>query len=329
MYSSKDSPPATSVLPPATSVGFRNPSEVRYIKLGKGGAWSTEAIADSVIPFGFRQITHEPCNSSDWATVRDQLVAAGRTGSGVTQGLRELRDFYNLGNDCLWVTFADGHLWWAFADPQVVPMPDANGDGPHRYRRTIDGWHRHSLKGEPLSVRSLSSALTRVAGYRMTICTIEQEEYLLRRILGEEEPLLLEARQLQSSLEGITQRMIAQLDWRDFEILVDLIFARNGWQRQSALGDGEVDIDLMLNNPSTGESAWVQIKSRASQAVLDDYLDRFRRDGSCDRFYFVVHSAPARLALPEDRHIHLWAGAELARNVLAAGLFDWIIDRTR
>jgi hypothetical protein len=320
---------AAAISRTASIAKLEQPSAVRYIKLGRGGAWAADAIAQGMIPFGFRQIAHEPCAEGDWDTVRRELEAAGRTSSGVTQGIRELRDFYELGDDCLWVTFANGHLHWAFAEPEVVPVAENGADGPRRLRHTVDGWHRHSLSGEPLSVRSLSSALTRVAGYRMTICAVEREDYLLRRIRGDEEPLLLEARRLQAELERITARMIAQLDWRDFEILVELVFTRGGWQRQSAIGDGEVDIDLLLDSPSTGETAWVQVKSRATQAILDDYLDRFRRDGSCDRFFFVCHTAPVNLALPSERALHVWAGDELARHALAAGLFDWLIDRTR
>src|SRR5207244_11593485 len=65
----------------------------------------------------------------------------------------------------------------------------------------------------------------------------------------------------------------------DFETLVDLIFARGGWQRSSALGKHQPDVDLILTQPTTDETAWVQIKSKASQAELNDYLGRFRRDG--------------------------------------------------
>ena len=329
MYSAADPTDAAHAIDTRISAKISQPSAVRYIKLGKGGAWSPDAIAQGVIPFGFRHIAHEPCAAGDWETVRQQLVAAGRTNSGVTQGLRELRDFYELGDDCLWVTFADGHLWWAFAAREVIPVIDPNDNGPRRFRRTIGGWSRHSLTGEALAIRSLSSALTRVAGYRMTICTVDPEDYLLRRIRGQEEPLLIEARKLRTDLESVAGRMIAQLDWHDFEIMVELIFTRGGWQRQSAVGDGEVDIDLLLDNPTTRETAWVQVKSSAGQAVLDDYLERFRRDGSCDRFYFVCHTPRGALTLPGERPLHLWAGAELARHALAAGLVDWLIDRTR
>lgn len=314
---------------PLIAAKLAHPSAVRYIKLGKGGVWAADAIASGIIPFGFRKITHAPCVAGDWERVAQELKAAGRTTSGITQGLRELRDFYDLGDDCLWVTFADGHLWWAFADAEVLPNADDGADGPRRFRRTVDGWHRHSLTGDPLAVRSLSSALTRVAGYRMTICAVEREDYLLRRIRGEEEPLVTEMRALRSHMETAVTRMIAGLDWRDFEIMVELIFTRGGWQRQSALGTGEVDIDLLLDNPTTNETAWVQVKSSASQATLDDYLERFRRDGSAQRFYFICHSPKGNLSLPPSSQLHLWAGVDLARSALAAGLLDWLIERTR
>jgi hypothetical protein len=325
MYSASDAP-APSACPTAP---FGVPSAVRYLKLGRSGAWAPQAFADGIIPFGFREIAHEACAAGDWEEARRQLAVAGRSKGGISQGLRELRDFYDLGEHCLWITFADGHLWWAFAKPEVVEVADPFEDGPRRYRHTVAGWHRQSLTGEPLTIRSLSSALTRVAGYRMTICTVEREDYLLRRIRGEEEPLLQEARSLRADLEDVAARMIAQLDWRDFEVLVELIFTRGGWQRQSAIGDGEVDIDLLLDHPTTRETAWVQVKSTAAQAVLDDYLTRFQRDGSCDRFYFAVHTPKGTLTLPDERPLQLWTGTTLARNAISVGLFDWLIERTR
>ena len=306
-----------------------NPAAVRYIKLGKGGSWSSEAIANGTIPFGFSQVDHAPCARGDWEAVVEELRDGGRTGGGISQGRRELQDFYEQGDRCLWVTFADGHLYWAFAAPQVEEVAARDADKPTRYRRTLDGWRRHSITGQPLAVRSLSSALTRVAGYRMTICAVEREAYLLRRIRGEEEPLLAEAQALRGNLEDVATRLISALDWRDFEIMVELIFTRGGWQRQSALGVGEVDIDLLLDQPTTGETAWVQIKSRADQSVLDDYLRRFQRDGSADRFFFVCHSPSGTLTSPDSEKLHVWAGRDLASRAIGTGLLDWVMERAR
>ncbi len=151
----------------------------------------------------------------------------------------------------------------------------------------------------------------------------------MRKIRGEPEPLVVEAEQLRGDLVNLAAQMIAQLDWRDFEIMVDLIFARGGWQRVSALGEDEVDCDLLLANATIDEVAWVQIKSTARQKVLDDYLERYRRDDRATRFYFICHTPKGSISLPEEPAAHIWSGDELARRALASGLFDWLIDRTR
>jgi hypothetical protein len=305
------------------------PVTARYIKLGKKGKWATDALKDGIIPFGYSAVDHHACLAGEWDHVRDQLVAMGRTAKGASQGLRELKDFYGLPDDTLWVTTANGHLWWSFAEGPVLGIANAGSDGPSRYRRTRAGWCKASLTGEPLALRSLSSALTRTAGYQMTICAIDHEDYLLRRIRDEVDPLHAEATALKVKMHEIGLRMIRQLDWRDFETLVDLIFARGGWQRSSVLGKDQADVDLILTQPTIGETAWVQIKSKASQADLNDYLGRFRRDGSCDRFFFVCHSTADALSLPTEQRLHLWSEGRLSEAAIDAGLFSWLIDRTR
>jgi hypothetical protein len=70
----------------------------------------------------------------------------------------------------------------------------------------------------------------------MTICAIQRADYLQRRIRGEPDPLFETATAVRAEMRDIADRMIRQLDWQDFEILVDLIFARGGWQRSGVLG---------------------------------------------------------------------------------------------
>jgi hypothetical protein len=163
----------------------------------------------------------------------------------------------------------------------------------------------------------------------MTICAIKHADYLLRRIRDEPDPLHAQATALKVEMCEIGLRMIRQLDWRDCETLVDLIFACGGWQRSSVLGKDQADVDLILTQPTTVETAWVQIKSGTSQAELDDYLGRFRRDGSCDHFFFVCHSPAGALRLPAQPRLHLWAAERLSDAAIDAGLFDWLMDRTR
>jgi hypothetical protein len=305
------------------------PGAVRYIKLGENGKWATNALEQGIVSFGYRSVDHDVCVAGNWDEVGRQLAEMGRTAGGVSHGLRELKDFYGLPENTLWVTMADGHFWWAFAKGAVVEIEQGNSVGPARYRQIRTGWCKTSLTGDPLTVRSLSSALTRTASFQMTICAIKHEDYLLRRIRGECDPLHAEATALKIEKRDIGLRMIRQLDWRDFETLVDLIFARGGWQRSSVLGKEQADVDLILTQPTIGETAWVQVKSRTSQVELDDYLNRFRRDGSCDRFFFVCHSATGVLSLPTEPGLHLWIGDRLSDAAIDAGLFGWLIDRTR
>ncbi len=112
---------------------------------------------------------------------------------------------------------------------------------------------------------------------------MKASDYLLRRINGIEEPVVVRAREARSAMIAVATEMIAELHWADFETLVDLIFARAGWQRISRVGGTQADTDLVLEQPTTGEIAFVQVKSKAAQAVLDNYIDRFRRSGKYDR----------------------------------------------
>jgi hypothetical protein len=73
----------------------------------------------------------------------------------------------------------------------------------------------------------------------------------------------------------------------------------------------------------------VQIKSKANQAELNDYLGRFQRDGSCGSFFFICHSAAGPLSLLAQPGLHLWTAERVANAALDAGLFNWLIDRTQ
>jgi hypothetical protein len=302
------------------------PGLVRYIKLGEKGKWAAEALSQGIIPFGYRAVDHQACANADWEEVRRQLIGMGRTSGGASQGVRELRDFYELPNNTLWVAMADGHFWWAFAAGRVVEAKKADIEAPTRFRRTRNGWCRTSLTGVPLSVRSLSSALTSTTNYQMTICAIKQVDYLLRRIRGEIDPVRAELSALKVQTNKLALKMICRLDWRDFETLIDLIFTRGGWQRISALGGDQADVDLLLKQPVTGETAWVQVKSHSTQAELNNYLGRFERDGTCDRFFFVYHTAATTLILRADPKLHLWSAERVAAAAAAAGLLDWLGD---
>lgn len=158
---------------------------------------------------------------------------------------------------------------------------------------------------------------------------MRETDYLLRRIRGVDQPLRVRANRLLVDLTATAADLVRRLDWRDFETLVDLIFAHSGYKRQSALGGAQPAIDFVAREPLTGASAWVQVKSQASQAIFEDYLERFRREGSASSF-FVYHSAkrPIRIKAATP-NVYIWSVDRVANAVVEAGLVGWVAERIR
>ena len=96
------------------------PTDIRYIKVGSGGRWAGRGLEHGEMHFGYPTVSHELCLNRDWDAIVRLLMEEGRSPGKAKDAKREIHDFYTLGSDCLWVTFVDGHLWWAFADRQVV-----------------------------------------------------------------------------------------------------------------------------------------------------------------------------------------------------------------
>ena len=196
--------------------------------------------------------------------------------------------------------------------------------GP-RSRNTIGPWRNTSIGGRPLRTQSLTSKLTQVGNYRQTICQVGHDAYLLRKINDTSEPIVAEAEAAQKTLIDVANRMIGELHWADFEVLADLILARGGWQRISVLGETMADVDLIIEQPTLGERATVQVKSRASQSVLYEHIRHFQRSGE-KRTFFICHSPDGKLSTNGIAGVHLWSGPELAAVAVKSGLFDWLMD---
>jgi hypothetical protein len=89
------------------------------------------------------------------------------------------------------------------------------------------------------------------------------------------------------------------------------------------------DIDLLVEQPLTGERASVQVKSAADQATFNQSVAAFAQSGAASRFFFACHTprGPLRLPLEASDRVHLWADVELATRAVDAGLVGWLIDR--
>lgn len=322
---SRPTPPADSAVGAASALSKISASTARYVKLGTGNRLADSCIAQGIIRLGFDGVPHELCLTGDWDGVHRTILKLGKSQGSATDQTRQLKDFYTLGAEALWITFWQGKLWWTFAAPGAVQYEG------HEYRRcrgTAAPWRCVDVNGETLALRNFSTKLTQTAGFRGTICNVHERDYLLRRINGGPEPQAVEALALQKQLVTMAEQLVAALHWRDFEILIDRIFADSGWRRVGVLGETQADVDLVVEQSATGERAFVQVKSQATPAVFQDYADRFKEYGDCDRMFFVCHSPKGKLRQQANSpNIELWFADTIARKAIRAGQFEWLVQR--
>lgn len=304
-------------------------NDIRYIKLGrKSSGWEDRALDYGEIHFGYGKATHELALEGDANKIKQHLIDLGRKPQAAVLDAKEVLDFYRLGKDCLWITFARDHLWWTFAEPEVIWLGSPEHGRGERLRKCIGSWRNTDIKGKPLRIDSLSTKLTKVQTYQRTLCGVEAAEYLLRRINGIEEPLIARSSQARDALLEVLTESIATLHWKDFETLADLVFASSGWHRASAIGGTQKLVDVVLEQPTTGELAAVQVKSSTSQKIFEGFVDEADATGRFDRLFFICHSPKGELEPLADRpDIHLWVGREFARIVLRLGLADWVMEK--
>ena len=302
---------------------------VRYIKLGrKTFGWEDRSLDHGEIHFGYGKASHELALGGDPKKIKQHLISLGRKPQAASRDAQEVLDFYQLGSDCLWITFARGKLWWTFEESDVTWKGLPTHDCGERMRMCIGGWRDTDIYGKPLSTDSLSTKLTKVQSYQRTICGVEAEDYLLRRINGVEEPLIAKSSKARDALLDVLAEARSTLHGSDFETLADVAFARSGWHRASAIGGIQKLVDVILEQPTTGELAAVQVKSATTQKVFQGFIDGVDSTARFDRIFFICHSPKGELEAPADRSdVHLWTGRDFARIVLRLGLADWVMEK--
>ncbi len=80
--------------------------------------------------------------------------------------------------------------------------------------------------------------------------------------------------------------------------------------------------------PSTGERAFVQVKSKTTPALLAKYIGDFRADGSYDKMFYVYHTAVGHIESDEDEDgVFVLGPDKFAELVQDAGLSNWLIRK--
>ena len=298
------------------------PARTRYMKLGAGGEWEDECIKKGIIRFGFGSARPERfplCRAGKWDQLTQSFVAGGRTRGTATRFTNETRHFFEDDGSTLWITFVGQRLYWGLltADP-----PERHSDGAGVWRTVAEGWRWHDVKGEQLTKDRLSGALTKLASYQGTSCDVDVADYVIRRINGHKTPAVERAVTAVENVMRCVQELMKLLGPRDFEMLVDLVFTNSGWRRLGIVGKTQKTLDLDLELPSTGERAFVQVKSKTTSAELAKYVDKL--EDQYTRMFYVFHSGEAETT---DRRVTVIGPQNLAKLVVDAGLVNWLIHK--
>jgi hypothetical protein len=104
-------------------------------------------------------VADELASEGDVEKISRHLEQLGYPPEAAAAGAHEATDFYGLGADCLWVTVARDHLWWTFADPQVIWLMNDFVLTDARVRKSIGGWRNTDVRGAPLKMSMLSEKI--------------------------------------------------------------------------------------------------------------------------------------------------------------------------
>jgi hypothetical protein len=300
-----------------------NPARVRYIKLGERGRWEPDCIKGGIIRIGFGS-AHPGrfglCSTGHWDELAESFISEGKDKGTATRSTNELRLFFEDDGSILWITFVGERLYWGLLD-QSEPVPNVDDDGVNR--GVLNGWRSTDLQGDPLTKDRLSGALTKLTGYRGTSCDVDVDKYVIDRINGKKTLEVERAIEASAEMKAAMLGLMRLLTPKDFELLVDLVFSTSGWRRVGSVGKTQKTLDLDLTLPSTGERAFVQVKSKTSSAELAEYVALIG-DGPYDKMFFVFHSGEADTL---DKRVTVIGPEKLADLLIDAGLTNWLIRK--
>lgn len=306
---------------------MENPSNILFIKLGKNGNFEKDCIENrGILKIGYNEIDNFLCISNNWTGVESEIKKMYRTDQSVTTSHKnQIKKFYEEPETTMWVTFYCGKLWYCYAEKKVI----LNKDGT-KERKTLSGWTDVDSQNNKLFIQYLSGRLTKVQGFRGTICDLKEKDYLLHKINNTQSKELAAVENDIKNLRLSLEALIKKLNPKDFEVFVDLIFRSASWSRAGVLGSTVKTIDIELFAPVTNEKAIVQVKSQASLALFNAYKKRLQNMLGYDKIFFVTHTPSEDLQKYIDNgledEIQIWDSKKLAEFSINAGLIEWIVN---
>ena len=174
-----------------------NANKALFIKLGEKGGWEKECFEKNYLKLGYQDINHDQCLSGEWDAAKDAYIKKLNLSAGIgTFHITQVKHFYEEGEDALWFTFSNNCLWWALSRREITYHSDRS-----KTRPTKSGWSNKDVNGKLLLLDNLRGTLLKTRGFRSTICSTSELDYLLYLINGRESSEVAEAKQAILKLE--------------------------------------------------------------------------------------------------------------------------------
>lgn len=300
-----------------------------YIKLGRGGEWENGSIPAGRLRMGWRKagwgITAEDINAGRWKRIEKKIRAKlqDKPTGVATSDFNALRSIAQSSPTDIWITFHKTKLWWT----RLAPGP-VEEDSISKFRRTAIPWSDCATNGRLLAINAIPGKISQIQGFRGTVCRVKCGDTLCRTLNGTQSPLAIAIGKHRKCLAEQLREAIKELHWKDFEILVDLVFRAAGLVRVSVLGQHAKGYDLELREPITENRYVVQVKSKADLADLQHSIENFSPE-DFERVFFVVHTPENDLNGATDIpvHVEIVSPERLGELAMDAGLAKWLEDK--
>jgi hypothetical protein len=241
--------------------------------------------------------------------------------------MKQMRLFYESDDQTLWITFIGGQLYWCFSSAEIIKLEDNS-----KRRKTFNGWLDSDIYGKKLSNINISGTILQIQRFAGVICSFSDKDldYLTMKINGEELPSVTQVKTSRTELQKNLKEIITCLHFKEFELLVDMIFREAGWYRISELGGTQPYIDIELYSPVSKETYLVQVKASAGMEEYNTFKSCINPNEKDKHYYFIVNQPNRALGnINKNDPIRCWFAEDIAEYVVTYGLVNWVIGKAK